>query len=149
MKIWIERLKNILVRRRSPTLLDRILTIFLILTNIGLIITMSPMVKSFIKMDKETIGNPNYVNILEAYYDYDGWDYDYDAENYNCKNFTQYFLNYADKKGFHCESVNGCTNDGNESCHRWVRCDIEPQSFEFVDYNKYYARQWKSLGGFI
>ncbi len=64
-------------------------------------------------------------------------NYTYDDDSFNCENYSRKFLEFADREGFYCEEVVGCPDNLNpdDLCHNFVQCAIEPQSFNFVNYN--------------
>jgi hypothetical protein len=74
------------------------------------------------------------------YSNYNGTQREYDLIEYNCQNFSRDFVLYAEEQGFYCETISGY-NKETKSGHMWVRCDIEPQSLDFVNYNTEYPDQ--------
>jgi hypothetical protein len=108
--------------------------------NIGLFILVWTMPsEKYVYVGNNSMGNE--VDGMWFIKNYHGDELNY-TEDYNCVNFTNSLLEYADKIGVYCQAVTGCPDENkNSTCHRWVRCDIEPQSFSFVDYRTKYPYQ--------
>ncbi len=143
----IRNLHNILVKKRPTTLFETLLTILLIISNICVMVFAYPLVHDYIQADKTTFGDATFMDGVRFMENYDGDELEYIEDVFDCKNFADYFIDYAKENKVYCEKKSGCTNGNETSCHRWVRCDIEPQSGEFVDYSKYYAREFGMLNG--
>ena len=141
----IRSLGNILVKKRPTTLLETILGITLLISNIILMCMAYPLITDYTNADKTTTGMATFMDGVKFMEGYDGDELEYVEDVFDCKNFSDYFLEYAKENKVYCEKKSGCTNGNETSCHRWVRCDIEPQSGEFVDYSKYYAREFDVL----
>lgn len=80
--------------------------------------------------------------IIDLYINFDGHKIEYVDNYYDCVNFTRALLNFSVQNDFYCEQVVGCTGKENNTCHSWVRCDIEPQTLKLVNYNNKYPEEY-------
>jgi len=67
----------------------------------------------------------------------------YNNETYNCVDYSLDLKEITDELGFRTTVIKGCPESKNETCHQWLRMEIDfsPQHAVFTDFSVEYPKQ--------